>query len=127
MNTMPMGCTMLQREMFMDQLAAMANSIIDGCTPRTAESFSESAFHWAKEFFNSLLHKDNLEKHYLIQEYPVISTTHGCSGYFAVMYWWNPEGFPEPYETGFGRYATEQEAIQEAQQWAIDSDIPYEA
>lgn len=45
------------------------------------------------------------------------------SGYFAVMYWWHPgkndnEGFWEPWETGIGRYATKEEAIAEAKEWA---------
>ena len=59
-------------------------------------------------------------------DFPVISVTQGLSGYFAVMYWWNPEGFPEPYNTGFGRYATVEEAREEAKQWAKDEGIRYE-
>lgn len=49
-----------------------------------------------------------------------ITTTHGMSGYFAVMMWLNPEmgGLLEPYETGIGRYATEDEARAEARDWA---------
>lgn len=60
-------------------------------------------------------------------DFPVIGVTQGMSGYFAVHYWWNPEGFPEPYNSGFGRYATELEAAQEAQQWALDEDIRLDA
>lgn len=58
-------------------------------------------------------------------DFPVISVTQGMSGYFAVMYWWNPEmgGFPEPYETGFGRYPDRASAIVEAVQWAKDENI----
>lgn len=42
------------------------------------------------------------------------------SGYFAVMYWWNPEmdGFWEPWQTGIGRYATREEAVKEGKAWA---------
>ena len=56
-----------------------------------------------------------------------ISTTSGMSGFFAVMYWWNKDlgGFWEPWATGFGRYATQEEAIVEAQQWAIDEELEY--
>ena len=45
---------------------------------------------------------------------PYITVTQGMSGYFAVMVWWNPEGFEEPYQTGVGRYKTEKEAKIEA-------------
>lgn len=62
-------------------------------------------------------------------DFPVITITHGASGFFAVHYWWNPEdgGFPEPYNTGFGRYPMtpegELQAIQEARHWAEDEEI----
>lgn len=56
-------------------------------------------------------------------DFPVISVTSGMSGHFAVHYWWNPEGFPEPWDTGFGRYATQLEAEAEARQWAADTGI----
>lgn len=56
-------------------------------------------------------------------QYPVIGVTQGMSGYFAVMYWWNPEGFPEPYETGFGRYPDRESAVLEARAWASCEDI----
>ena len=36
---------------------------------------------------------------------PYITITHGGVGYLAVHIWWNPDGFLEPYVTGFGRYA----------------------
>lgn len=55
-----------------------------------------------------------------------MTTSHGMSGYFAVQIWVNPNmgGFEEPYNTGFGRYATEYEAYQEAEAMAIAEDIP---
>lgn len=62
--------------------------------------------------------------------YKWISTTHGMSGHFAVMYWINgdcPElgEFVEPWETGHGRYATKDEASEEAQFWAALEDLEY--
>lgn len=58
---------------------------------------------------------------------PFISVTHGCSGYFAVMYWWNPDlgGFWEPWNTGFGRYADKEKAIAEARYWAESEELEY--
>lgn len=54
-----------------------------------------------------------------------ITTTQGMSGWFAVHVWWNPEGFWEPWDTGFGRYATEERAIEEAQLWAESEGLEY--
>lgn len=56
-----------------------------------------------------------------------ISTTHGMSGWFAVMYWWNPElgGFWEPYNTGVGRYATKEEAVREGLDWAEAEELEF--
>jgi hypothetical protein len=65
-------------------------------------------------------------------DFPVITITQGMSGYFAVMYRWNNEdgGFPEAYETGFGRYPItpkgEADAIEEASCWAQDEEIRLE-
>ena len=58
---------------------------------------------------------------------PFITTTQGMSGWFAAMYWWNPEmgGFWEPWDTGFGRYSTEERAIEEAQSWAAAEQLEY--
>lgn len=49
-----------------------------------------------------------------------ITTTKGGSGYFAVQMWWAPEhgGFWEPWQTGLGRFATQEEAEVEARDWA---------
>ncbi len=57
---------------------------------------------------------------------PYITTTEGGIGWFAVHVWWNPEGFWEPYETGFGRYATEDGAIVEAKVWATQAGLEYQ-
>jgi hypothetical protein len=59
-----------------------------------------------------------------------ITTTKGMSGWFAVMYWWNDEdipgtGFWEPYDTGFGRYSTEERAIEEGQDWAAAEQLEF--
>lgn len=62
-------------------------------------------------------------------DFPVIAITSGMSGYFAVLYWWNPEdgGFPEPFETGFGRYPKtlkgELDAINEAITWSENDGV----
>ena len=60
-----------------------------------------------------------------------ITITQGMGGaWFAVMYWWNNEdvpgeGFWEPWDTGFGRYADQAMAIQEAQTWADAEGLEY--
>lgn len=61
------------------------------------------------------------------KEYPHVTTTHGGSGYYAVLVWWNPDlgGFPEPWSTGEGRYVVREGAIQEAKDWAEAEGIPY--
>jgi hypothetical protein len=66
-------------------------------------------------------------------QYPYITVTSGMSGYFAVMIHWGqldpqdkPEdGFPEPYDTGLGRYHVQQVAIAEGVAWARDEGIPF--
>ena len=52
-----------------------------------------------------------------------ITIGEGAAGWFAVMIWVNPAmgGFPEPYQTGVGRYPDRDSAIAEAEEWA-DSD-----
>lgn len=51
------------------------------------------------------------------------------SGYAAVEMWMNGEEpdlgpFPEPWNTGFGRYRTKAEAVVEAKQWSESDEIP---
>ena len=48
------------------------------------------------------------------------------SGYFAVEYWLNPDmgGFPEPWDTGVGRYSTAREAAEEAVMLADEMELP---
>jgi hypothetical protein len=58
-----------------------------------------------------------------------ISTTHGMSGYFAVMLadyedmGWNTDVV----NTGVGGYSCHEDAIREAISWAEEEDIPYVA
>ena len=56
-----------------------------------------------------------------------VTTTEGASGHFAVLVWWNPEmgGFWEPWDTGFGRYASLEDAVEEAKQWAEEERLPF--
>ena len=61
----------------------------------------------------------------MVDKAPFITTTQGMKAWFAVHVWWNPEGFWEPYDTGLGRYLTEEEAIVEARIWATMSGIEY--
>lgn len=56
---------------------------------------------------------------------PYITTTQGMSGHFAVMIHTHEDDFPEPWESGIGRYATEDEAIQEAKEWAEAEELEY--
>jgi hypothetical protein len=50
------------------------------------------------------------------------------SGWAAVLMWLNNEDYPgetffEPWETGIGRYATREEALLEAREWAYDETL----
>lgn len=47
------------------------------------------------------------------------------AGHKAIQYWWNPEGFWEPWETGMRGYATAKEAYREALMWAEAEELPY--
>lgn len=49
------------------------------------------------------------------------------AGWFAVNVWWNPDGFPEPWDTGDGRYALQADAIQEAKEWSEAYGLPFVA
>jgi hypothetical protein len=59
-----------------------------------------------------------------------ITVTSGMSGWFAVEMWMNDEepklgAFPEPWDTGLGRYRTEDEARVEAICWAHEQQMPW--
>jgi len=53
-----------------------------------------------------------------------IEVTKGGSGYFAVMLW-DGMGFPEPWETGIGRYETAAQAESEAENWAEAEGVSF--
>lgn len=53
-----------------------------------------------------------------------IETMKGGAGWFACMVW-DGMGYPEPWDTGVGRYATEAEAATEACNWAANERIEY--
>lgn len=36
------------------------------------------------------------------------------------------DGYPEPIQTGIGRYRTSAEAVPEARSWAAADEVPYE-
>ena len=59
-----------------------------------------------------------------------ITVSHGLTSFFATHMWFNEEdlegeGFWEPYESGFGRYATREQAEEEAKQWALDWELEF--
>lgn len=54
-----------------------------------------------------------------------ITTYLPISGHKAVQYWWNPEGFWEPYQTGMCGYETQKQAEYEGLEWAEDENIPF--
>lgn len=60
-----------------------------------------------------------------------ISIAQGMSGHFAVELWLNDKDsecpFPEPWQTGIGRYKTPEEAFDEATYWAEGEELPLEA
>lgn len=51
------------------------------------------------------------------------------TGWAAVAMWWAPEhgGFWEPWDTGFGRHCTQDEAVTEAKEWAKADGLRYKA
>lgn len=61
------------------------------------------------------------------KEHPTyITTTSGMSGYFAVcMVWYTDMNGYDVWQTGVGRYKTENMAIAEAQEWARADGIEY--
>jgi hypothetical protein len=58
---------------------------------------------------------------------PFITVTQGMSGHFAVCMAWNDDGFWEPQQTGFGRFATREEAIEEGQYWASAEELEFQS
>lgn len=58
--------------------------------------------------------------------YPHITVTNGMSGHFAVMIWWNPDGFPEPYNTADDRHPDKTSAIRDARIWAEAENLEFQ-
>lgn len=61
-------------------------------------------------------------------KFPHVTEHKGGSGWMAVIYHWQVEdfgGFPEPWDTGIGRYATQAEAAVEAKAIAEVESLPY--
>lgn len=61
-----------------------------------------------------------------------VGVTQGMSGHFAVICWLNPGDtemgpFVEPWDTGIGRYATREEALEEAAHLAQEMQLPLDA
>ena len=53
-----------------------------------------------------------------------ITVMYRPSGFFAVLFWWNPEGFWEPMESSIIPFLTYAGALIEAEQWAGDEGVP---
>ena len=47
------------------------------------------------------------------------------AGWKAVHYWWNPDGFYEPWETSNMAFATESEAEQYGREWARELNLEF--
>lgn len=48
------------------------------------------------------------------------------AGWKAVMYWWNPEGFWEPWDTSPFAFPNEEGAIAWGKAWAEDEGVPFQ-
>ncbi len=60
-----------------------------------------------------------------IDKRPYVTSTHGGRGWFAVLVWWNPDGFWEPWQSGIGSYVTQEEAEVEAREWAEADEVAF--
>jgi hypothetical protein len=62
--------------------------------------------------------------------FPCITVVQGCAGHFAALVDWVPHeqgGYADFVETGFGRYATREEAVREAHAWAQSAEVQLES
>lgn len=57
--------------------------------------------------------------------YPLITINKGMAGWFAVMLWWNPDGFPESFNTAAGRHDNQEAAVADAKAWAEAEGLEY--
>jgi hypothetical protein len=56
---------------------------------------------------------------------PFITTYLPVAGWKAVHYWWNPEGFWEPWDTSMFAFGTEAEAAACGMEWARAEEIRF--
>jgi|HubBroStandDraft_6_1064221.scaffolds.fasta_scaffold1750716_1 hypothetical protein len=56
-----------------------------------------------------------------------VTSTHGMRGWFAVLVWFAPEGFWEPWQSGIGSYDTQEGAEEEAREWAEAEGIEFKS
>ena len=63
----------------------------------------------------------------LVEEHhdPYITVYLPIAGWKAVMYWWNPEGFWEPWETSSFAFVSEQAAEDFGREWAEEESIEF--
>lgn len=55
-----------------------------------------------------------------------IRIAEGVRGFFACLVCWEEDiGMFIPEQSGFGSYATFEEALPEAKQWALDIEVPF--
>lgn len=57
---------------------------------------------------------------------PFMTTMRLGSGWAAVMFWWNPEGFWEPWDTRKERFFFEEPAALLAKKWAKEHNVTYQ-
>lgn len=67
----------------------------------------------------------NAGLHCGVDHAPFITTYCPVAGYKAVMYWWNPEGFWEPWDTSKTAFATRLEAEIYAKAWAAEEGLEF--
>ena len=63
----------------------------------------------------------------LVEEYheAYITVYYPIAGWKAIMYWWNPEGFWEPWETSPFAFASEESAEEFGRAWAEEENIQF--
>lgn len=59
------------------------------------------------------------------QHEPYITVYKPIAGWKAIMYWWNPEGFWEPWDTSPFAFASEESAEKFGREWAKVEEIEF--
>jgi hypothetical protein len=49
---------------------------------------------------------------------PFVTVTSGMRGYFAILMFWDEDGFWDVWQSGIGSYRTAEEARKDAREWA---------